>query len=503
MTRERVFTADRVYIAPSEPPRSWLVEREGQVVAVGDGDPPRADETLRFEGKTIFPGFVDAHVHLSWTGLARGALDLSGATSREELLALARRLLEGEVVGLGFDETRWDDRRLPTLQELDALAPSEPLVLPRIDTYMCVANSAAMRAANIDRQRGIERDPSGQLTGLLQTEAAADAHRTYLESVSERAIVDALRRATEQAVAHGITCVHEMSMPDKRGRRDAEILLNAVGDLAPDVVLYIADQDIERVAALGLAQIGGDLFLDGSIGARTAAIDQPYVDGDGRGVLTYPDDEIRTFIREAHGRGLQVALHVIGQRAIEQALVGFGEVYGALDEESTKDFRDRRHRLEHFEMATAAQMREAARLGIVASVQPAFDTLWGHPGQMYPQRVGTQAAAAMNAFLEMDRSGVEIGGGSDTPMSPLDPMAGVWALEHPHDPSQRWARKEALNVFTSRAARLAPGDVRKGRLSPGFDADLLVLPADPLSVDDVRGLAPDQTFVRGHLVHSA
>lgn len=503
MTKETVFAADRVYVAPGEAPRSWLVVRDGQVVAVGDGDPPQADETVRFEGKVIFPGFTDGHVHLSWTGLATDGLDLSSATSREELLALARRLLAGEVVGLGFDETWWDDRRLPTLQELDELAPSEPLVLPRIDTYMCVANTAAMREANIDEQRGAERDPSGQLTGLLRTEAAADVHRTYLESVPRRTIVDALRRATEEAVAHGITCVHEMSMPDKRGQRDAEILLSVVEDLSPDVVLYIADLDIERVAALGLAQIGGDLFLDGSIGARTAAIGEPYADGEGLGVLAYRDGEIRAFLREAHGRGFQVALHVIGERAIDQALGGFAAVYAALDEEGAKAFRDRRHRLEHFEMATHAQMREAARLGIVASVQPAFDTLWGHPGQMYFQRVGAEAAAGMNAFLDMDHSGVEIGGGSDTPMSPFDPMAGVWALEHPHDPSQRWTRAEALGVFTWRAARLAPGDVRKGRLSQGFDADLLVQPADPLSVQDVRGLAPDHTFVRGHLVHSA
>ncbi len=227
--RETVFAAERVYTTPGEAPRSWLVVRQGRVVAVGDGDAPEADETLSFDGKVIFPGFTDAHVHLSWTGLATAGLDLSSATSREELLALARRLLEGEVVGLGFDETRWDDRRLPTLQELDQLAPSEPLVLPRMHTYMCVANTAAMRAANIDEQRGIDRDQSGYATGALRTEAAADAHRTYLESVPERKIVDALRRAAEQAVGQGLTSVHEMSMPDKRGRRDAGILSRGHG----------------------------------------------------------------------------------------------------------------------------------------------------------------------------------------------------------------------------------------------------------------------------------
>jgi predicted amidohydrolase YtcJ len=476
---------------------------DGLVVAVGDGDPPATDDTLRFEGKVIFPGFTDGHVHLSWTGLASRGVDLSAAMSRDELLTLARPLIAGEIVGLGFDETQWDDRRLPTLRELDELAPSTPLVLPRIDTYMCVANTAAMRAAGIDGQRGVERAGNGEMTGLLRTEAAAEAHRTYLESVPDGVIVDALRHATQEAVAHGITCVHEMSMPDKRGRRDAEILLASMEELAPDIVLYVADLDIDRVAGLGLARIGGDLFLDGSIGARTAAVGQPYADGEGSGVLTYTDDELQSFLREAHRRGFQVGLHAIGDRAIDQALRGFRAVCDMLDEVGTQAFRDRRHRLEHFEMATSAQMGEAARLGMVASVQPAFDTLWGHPGQLYPQRVGSRRAADMNAFLDMERHGLEIGGGSDTPMSPLHAMAGVWALEHPHDLSQRWARAEALEVFTSRSARLAQADVRKGRIAPGFDADFVVLPADPLFVEDVRMLTPEHTFVRGRLVHSA
>jgi predicted amidohydrolase YtcJ len=267
-------------------------------------------------------------------------------------------------------------------------------------------------------------------------------------------------------------------------------------------VVYMADLDVDRVQGLGLAQIGGDLFLDGSIGARTAATAEPYVDGEGRGVLTYEDAELQEFLHEADRRGLQIALHAIGQRAIDQALRGLAAVHRSLDDAGSAAFRARRHRLEHFEMATPIQMREAARLGLVASVQPAFDALWGHPGQLYAQRLGDGPAGAMNAFRSMDRAGVRIGGGSDTPMSPFDPMSGVWALEHPHDPAERWGRAEALEVFSKRAARLAPGEVRKGELSPGFDADFVVLPADPLEVGDVRGLVPEHTFVRGRLVYS-
>ncbi len=130
--------------------------------------------------------------------------------------------------------------------------------------------------------------------------------------------MDAQREAAVIAARHGVMCVHEMAMPDKRGRRDGEILLRHAADLPIDVLVYIADLDIDYVVGLGLPRIGGDLFLDGSIGARTAAVHERYADGDGDGILTYEDDTLGAFLEEAHHRGLQVALHVIGERAIEQ-----------------------------------------------------------------------------------------------------------------------------------------------------------------------------------------
>jgi predicted amidohydrolase YtcJ len=197
VTADRLFIADRVYTSATDRPRSWIVVRNGEVVSAGDGDPPAGDETLRFDGKTIFPGFVDAHVHLSWTGLATDGLDLSAARSREQLLALARMTLDGHVVGLGFDETRWEDRRLPTIEELDELAPSVPLVLPRIDTYMCVANSAAIRAAGIDDRRGVERDPAGRVTGPA---AAAIAGRRAADHPRGARGQDERREQTKRSV---------------------------------------------------------------------------------------------------------------------------------------------------------------------------------------------------------------------------------------------------------------------------------------------------------------
>jgi predicted amidohydrolase YtcJ len=290
-----------------------------------------------------------------------------------------------------------------------------------------------------------------------------------------------------------------MAIPDKRGRRDVEVLLAQGEDLPVDLVTYIADRDIPYVMDLALPRIGGDLFLDGSIGARTAALSSPYADADHNGDLAYEDDLLAEFLHNAHLAGLQTGLHVIGDAAIEQALRVWDRVYSSLDSRGRRHFRARRHRLEHFEMASEAQVERAAGLGLAISIQPAFDALWGHEGGMYEGRLGQDRAWAMNPFRTVMARGMEIGAGSDTPVTPLDPMLGIWALENHHDPAQRLSRTEAVRMYTVGAGRLAHLE-KKGRLEPGAAADLAAYEPDPFEVVDVRDLRPVLTVSRGREV---
>lgn len=500
---QTLYVADHIYGSAFDQPHRWMLIDGGKVLDLGDGDSPKAEVTVGFPGATIFPGLVDAHVHLSWTGFAGRGVNLFSTTSCEELLSRARRdLLDGGVIGLGFDETRWADGRLPTLAELDELSGRLPVMLPRVDSYMLLANTSALHEAQVLLLDGVERDTHGEPTGVLRGKAAAQLQRWYFDRIPREEIARAQAWAVEAAVAHGITSVQEMTLPDKRGRRDGEILLEQAGELAATVIVYVADLDIDYVESLGVHTIGGDLFLDGSIGARTAAVSAGYVGG-GNGELTYDDDTVRTFVAEAHRRGFQVAMHVIGDVAIEQALRAWESLADPMSPQDKSQLRARRHRLEHFELALDEQMRRAADLGLSISVQPAFDVLWGTPGLMYEQRLGKGVANAMNLFLRMRNADLQLGGGSDTPVSPVDPRVGLWGLENHHDSSERWDRRSALGLFTVGAAEIGHLEPHKGRLAPGMDADFAVYEDDPLTVTDIRELRLLRTVAGGRTVYEA
>jgi predicted amidohydrolase YtcJ len=291
-----------------------------------------------------------------------------------------------------------------------------------------------------------------------------------------------------------------MAIPDSRGRRDVEVLLEHRHQLPIEVVVYVADTDIPFVMDLGLEAIGGDLSLDGSIGARTAAVSDPYEGHGGTGVMYRADDELAEFFHNAHLAGLQVAVHAIGDAAIEQALRVWERVYRTLDSRNRRHFRARRHRLEHFEIPSSNQIERAAALGLAISVQPAFDATWGHPRGLYETRLGGDRAAGMNPFATLLDRGLEVGCGSDSPITPLDPMHGLWALENHHHPSQRLSREEGIRLFTMGSARLAHLEEKKGQLTPGMQADFAAYEADPLTEEDVRSLRPVLTVSQGREV---
>lgn len=473
------------------------------VERVGAGEPPRADRIVELPGTTILPGFIDAHAHLSGTGLSLQGLDLSAAESRDGALTTTKEHLashSGSVLGAGLDESRWPDPTFPLISDLDELS-KEPLILVRADGYVSLANTAALEASALVSTEGVERDAQGRPTGVLRGPANSDIQRWYFESLPPPEIQDFQLRAATLAVSRGVTSLHEMSIPDKRGRRDLEVLIGHRSDLPVDLAIYVADRDIPYVMDFGLHCIGGDLFLDGSIGARTAAVTGPYDDAEGNGALAYEDDELAEFLHNAHLAGLQVGLHAIGDAAIEQAISVWERVYRSIDTRGRRHFRARRHRLEHFEMASTDHVERAAALGLAISIQPAFDSTWGGEGGMYQRRLGSERARRMNPFRTLIERGIEVGGGSDTPVTPLDPMLGIWALENHHNAGQRLSREQSVRIFTIGSARLGH-QVKKGRLEPGAAADFAVYEADPLDVPDPRDLRPLLTVSRGRDVYA-
>ena len=185
------------------------------------------------------------------------------------------------------------------------------------------------------------------------------------------------------------------------------------------------------------------------------------------GALYHDDDAMAEFFHAAHNAGLQVGVHAIGDRAIEQVLTTWERVYLALDSRERRHFRARRHRIEHFVLPSGDQIERTAMLGLAVSVQPAFDRLWGQGGGMYEERLGPARAMAAHPIRTMLDRGIEVGVGSDTPITPLDPMLAIAALEEHHEPTQRLTRLEALKLHRVGSARLGRQDGKKGALEPG------------------------------------
>jgi predicted amidohydrolase YtcJ len=501
-----LYRAARVHTFGHPPTGEWVLVDGRHVQRVGAGPPPVADRVVDLPGTTIVPGFIDTHVHLTSTGLSLANRDVATASSAAELLALARGRaasdLEPVVFLQGFDETRWDVPLLPTIEELDAIT-DRPLVIRRTDGHLAIVNSAALTFAQALDAPGCERDGEGRPIGTVTQEANRRVGRWAAETRSEHRIEELQLEAAGVAASLGITTVHEMSMPGEDGFRDVQVLLSHRGRLPVDAIAVVATMDVPRAVELGLNAIGGDLATDGSIGARTAALFAPYEGGEGDGVVYYHEDELAGFFHDGHGAGLQVGVHAIGDRAIEQVLSAWERVYHSLDSRERRHFRARRHRIEHFECATAGQVERAAVLGLAASVQPAFDAAWGSPDGLYERRLGPERAGRMNPFRTMLDRGLEVGAGSDAPVTPLDPWGAVFAMEQHHQPEQRLGRLEAIRVHTAGSARLAHQEEKKGVLEPGAHADLVAYDLDPLLAEDVRTLRPVLTVSLGREVFVA
>ena len=482
----------------------WILVDGRHVERVGTGEPPGSDRAVDLPGTTIVPGFVDAHVHLTGTGTHHRHPELSEVPDAAGLLERLTGIAaagEGPLLVHGWDETRWSDPTLPTIDQLDRVT-DRPLAAARADGHITIVNRIALDAAGLlrDEADGVDRDVDGRPTGRVTREANIRLRVWFESHLDDREIEQLQLEAASLAVARGVTSVHEMSLPELRGTRDLQILLGHRRRLPVDVVPYVATTDVATVIDLGLGTIGGDLWVDGSVGARTAWLAEPYEDGSGSGAGYRQDDELAAFFHEAHVAGLQVAVHAIGDAAIDQVISVWERVYTALDSRARRHFRARRHRIEHFELVDGSLIERAAALGLAASVQPSFDAEWGGPGGLYERGLGLERAPRMNPFRSLLNRGLELGAGSDTPVTTIDPLRGVAAFEHHHNPAERLTREQAIRAFTIGSARLAHQEGKKGSLEPGSHADFAAYDTDPFTAQTLDGIAPVLTVSLGREV---
>ncbi|KDA42513.1 amidohydrolase [Frankia sp. BMG5.23] len=430
-----------------------------------------ADTVIDLDDALITPAFVDAHVHTTATGLALSGLDLTGTPTRAAALcaltAHTHRHPTTTLFATGWDETTWtDDPRPPTATDLDRAAGGAVVYLARVDGHSAVISSALAAASGAPHHPGWH--PDGTVTG----HAHHLARRTADATLTPTGRRDAWNTTRTRAAALGIVALHEMAGPDISSADDlAGLLAHARAVPGPDIVGYWAG-DIATAVELGTAW-GGDAFVDGSLGSHTAALHTPYADTPHIRATTHLDaDTIRDAVLDCADAGLQAGFHAIGDAAITTVLDGLEAAATTLGH---NQITAARHRLEHAEMTTPDHLPRIAALGLVASVQPAFDARWGGENGMYATRLGPTRAAAMNPFAAMNRAGIPLAFSSDAPVTPLDPWGAIRAAVTHHTPTARLSARAAFTAATRGGWRAARADTDgHGTLAPGAPATYAV-----------------------------
>lgn len=507
---------------------------DGRIVAVGTtadilADAAAEDKCLDLGGRTVLPGFNDSHLHLFGTAQAARSVDLYGVTSIAELQARSRDFLAKHpetgrtgLNGRGWNQDYFTDGRLPDRHDLDAIATGFPIVFPRACGHIAVANTRALEMAGVVKGRAqvdggqFDLDADGHPTGILRENALV-----LLEGLKPALSVDSalelLREVSALANAHGITSVQCNDLTV--GNADSAILEEAYRQLAldnPSLRIYhqtcFSDltalktrinegyhrhtNDFNRMGPL-------KIFVDGSLGARTAHMRQPYADDPStNGIVCMDSPTLEAFVQTADQANVQIAIHAIGDGAMEQVLDAYATVI--------RNENPNRHGIIHCQITDRPLLERFKALDILAYVQPIFLHYDLH---IVESRVGKDLASTSYAFKTMEDLGLHVAYGTDSPVESLDVFNNLFCALNRQDlkafpeggftPEEKVDLETAIDNLTRGSAYASFEEDRKGRLLPGYMADLVVLdqPIFELDPSNIRQVQVDLTMVDGRIVY--
>lgn len=478
-----------------------VFDNEGKVTAVlerGDKRPP-VDYRLDGEGRVMLPGMIDAHVHVMDLGFAALTLDLSGTTSLEDALARVKTFAEKNpgrpwIIGRGWNQEKWGLGRFPTAAELDWVVSDRPVWLERADNHAQWANSLAIQTAGItaktpDPAGGkIIRDAKGNPAGVFIDNAIALVGKVVPAPRPEDRDL-ALAKAQEVLLAKGVTAVADMGTKaadwtafrraGDQGRLQTRIM--AYADSVETLELMAGPEPTGWLYGDRLRMGGIKLFLDGALGSRGASLKAPYADDHGtRGLPLLSPSQLRNLMSRAAMDDFQTAVHAIGDAANAEVLAAIEELV-----ESYKG--DRRWRIEHAQIVDPVDIARLGQHGVIASMQPLHQT---SDRLMAEARLGPERLAGAYPWRSVLKAGGRLAFGSDAPVEPADPWAGMAAAISRTDakgeplggwfPQETVTREQAFAGFTADAAYAGFADGRFGRLLPGERADFILVDRDPL-----------------------
>ena len=474
--------------SPAMPDATAMAVSDGIVAWLGSDDVGRQQfptaDTVDLDGGFVAPAFVDSHVHLTSTGLTLAGLDLRRATSLGHCLDLigdyARQHPDGPIWAHGWDESGWPERTAPVTADLDGVVGDRPAYLARVDVHSAAASTGLRRLApGLAEAAGF--DPQRPLTSNAHHLVRATARDKLTPQQRQHARMAAL----DAAAAFGIVAVHECAGPDIGGLddwhevRDTGHGVEVVGYWGEHVTT--AEQARQLIDVTGARGLAGDLFVDGALGSHTAWLHRPYADAPDRCGNTYLDaDAITTHLYACTEAGIAAGFHVIGDAAVTAVVTALGRVVERFGAPAVARCG---HRLEHLEMVTEEQAEQLGAWGIVASMQPNFDALWGGEQGMYAQRLGIDRSAGLNPLALLASQGVPIAFGSDSPVTDMNPWTTVRAATRHHTPGSAISARAAFAAATRGAWRA--GGIRDGitgTLVPGAVASYVVWEADEVEV---------------------
>jgi len=531
---------------------SAVAIRAGMIVAVGGDAAMLAlkdahTKTIDLHGAFAMPGFNDAHTHMASAGRQRLSVDLDNVSSLAAMLAkvkeYAAKLGPGEwILGGGWDHTKWPGAKLPTRQDLDAVTAGHPAFLERTDGHIAVANSAALKAAGISdstvapKGGAIDRDAGGQVTGILREQPTLELVEKVIPAPTLETRRKAIALSMQDALEHGVTSIQDFSdwddwlaMEEMEHEGTLHLRIAEWVDFNLPVSVLEERRRSHRAddALLHLTFLKG--FMDGSLGSRTAAMNEPYSDDPGNfGIPRYDQGKLNQMAAERAAAGFQLGFHAIGDLANDMALnaMGAAEQVGrpanvaAAPKNADADVvtagpgefrpRDFRFRIEHAQVVSPGAFERFARLGVIASMQPSHlltDMAWA-PARLGPER--TKRAYAWRSFLE---AGVTVAFGTDYPVESISPFRGLYAAitrqnvegTQTFEAQEKLTMDEALYAYTQASAFAEFREGTKGRLEPGYLADMVVLDRDitKASPKEVLHTQVLRTVVGGETVYEA
>jgi predicted amidohydrolase YtcJ len=526
-----LYRNGRIYT--NDPGNRWaqaMLVRGEEILAVGNDDEvsglvEKGTKIIDLENHFVMPGFNDAHVHLGGAGGDWLSVRLFGAATVAELqkrllAAVAEHKPSEWITGFGWDHTLWPEKKFPNRQQLDEIAPKNPVILTHVSGHVAVANSLALQLAGITRDSPspaggeIEKDEKGEPTGMLKEGAAMRLVEIKIPARTEEQRRQGIELALADVAKNGVTSVQDNSewedfLTYRALKNDGKLTVRITEWLPFPAPL----EKLEQMRRDGgttdpwLRTGALKMVTDGALGSRTAAMLAPYSDdAKTSGIMTMEPDKLRQLAIERDKAGFQLNFHAIGDRANRVALDAFEAAAKANGQ------RDRRDRIEHAQVVAASDVQRFARLQVIASMQPSHETSdmrWAE------QRVGPERAKGAYAWATMQKFGVRLAFGTDYDVEPISPFRGLYACvtrelpdggpEGGWEPQEKISLDDCIRAYTSGSAYGEFMEGKKGELKEGEFADFIVLSNDLTKIEarEYTRTKVLRTVVGGRLVYKA